>query len=73
MEDLTKEQIQKHISAAYDSVNLINSLNELEILTPEEEATVARNIEHLKIMLGKEWFFAELTAAQKSEINTIVA
>lgn len=73
MENLTQEQIEKHVGAAYDSVNLINSLNEKEVLTPEEEATVVRNIEHLKVMMNKDWFFTGLTASQVNEINTLIS
>jgi hypothetical protein len=32
MEELTQEQIEKSISAAFDSVNLINELNLLDLL-----------------------------------------
>lgn len=69
---ITPEQIQRSVSAAFDSVNLINELNQKENLTEEETSTLVRNVEHLKIMIAKEWFKNALTQQQKSEINTIL-
>lgn len=71
MENLTTEQIEKSISAAYDSVNLINELLSKESLDEEELATVNRNKEHLTIMLGKDWFSEALTATQKKELKQL--
>lgn len=69
--ELTAEQVAKSVSAAYDSVNLINELKTKETLTEEEEATVARNEEHIRIMMAKEWFVAGLTDAQITELQAI--
>lgn len=69
--ELTAEQVAKSVSAAYDSVNLINELKAKETLTEEETATVTRNEEHIRIMMGKEWFVAGLTKAQKTELSKI--
>lgn len=69
MENLTQEQIEKSISAAYDSVNLINELSSQELLDEEQLATIGRNKEHLTIMLGKDWFSGALTAAQKKDFE----
>ena len=71
MENLTPEEIQNSVNAAYDSVNLINELNLIEELSNEEKDTLYRNKEHLKIMLAKEWFFNALTEEQKVEIFDI--
>jgi hypothetical protein len=71
MENLTTEQIEKSILAAYDSVNLINELLSKESLDEEELATVNRNKEHLIIMLGKDWFSDALTATQKKELEQL--
>jgi hypothetical protein len=64
---------QQSISAAFDSVNLINET----ITKPtddENNSIVKRNVEHLEIMLGKEFFSNALTMEQKSEIdNTIIS
>jgi hypothetical protein len=69
--ELTAEQIAKSVSAAYDSVALIAELKAKASLTEEETATVARNVEHIKIMLGKDWFSGALTAEQKTELEAI--
>lgn len=72
MEELTQEQIEKSISAAFDSVNLIEELNLLETLTEEEVDRKDRNIQHLKIMMEKEWFSSNLTSEQTSQINAVI-
>lgn len=64
MEEI-KEQIEKHYSSALDSVNLINQLKSKENLTKEELDNIDRNVEHLKIMLGKDfWTTEDLTPLQ---------
>ena len=73
MEELTQDQIEKSISAAYDSVSLINGLNSKEVLTEEEADSKDRNIEHIKIMLSKEWFANALTKDQKTELEVKIA
>lgn len=69
--ELTTEQVAKSVAAAYDSVNLLNELKAKEVLTEEEVTTLARNEEHVRIMLGKEWFVAGLTKKQKTELLKI--
>lgn len=69
--ELTAEQIAKSISAAYDSVALIAELNAKETLTEEETAIVTRNVEHIRIMMGKEWFVEGLTNLQITELQAI--
>jgi hypothetical protein len=55
MNDITPEQIAQHYSAAMDSVNLINA-GKPEGMTDEDWAdTVSRNVEHLKIMVAKDF------------------
>ena len=64
MIELTLEQqIAKHYSACLDSVNLING-GKPEKMTDEEWADcVARNKEHLVLMLAKDfWTNQDLTA-----------
>jgi len=65
IETQTPEQIAKHYSAAMDSVNLINA-GQPEKMSDEDWAdTVARNKEHLKIMLAKDfWTTEDLTPLQ---------
>jgi hypothetical protein len=58
-ETITAEQIAKHYSAAMDSVNLINA-GKPEYMTAEDWADcLARNKEHLKIMLAKDFWTNE--------------
>ena len=63
IETLTAEQIAKHYSAAMDSVNLINA-RQPECMTAEDWADcLARNKEHLVLMLAKDfWTTQDLTA-----------
>lgn len=70
---MTQEEIQRSVSAAFDSVNLINKLNLKDVLTDEETDTVDRNVEHLKIMMSKEWFDTALTTEQKSDIQALIS
>lgn len=59
VQEVTAEEIAKHYSAAMDSVNLING-DKPENTTDEDWAdTIARNKEHLKIMLAKEFWTNE--------------
>ncbi len=58
-EEITTEQIAQHYSAAMDSVNLINA-GQPEGMTDEDWAdTVARNKEHLAIMVAKDFWTTE--------------
>jgi hypothetical protein len=62
----TEEKAQ-HYKAMGDSIDLINEMrtNAPENMTDEEVAdTISRNVEHLKIMVAKEWWGDEdMTAA----------
>ena len=55
-ETLTAEQIQKHYDAALDSVTLITDLMALDSRDDEQTAAVARNVEHLQIMVAKDYW-----------------
>ena len=57
--ELTAEQIAKHYSACMDSVNLINSNPPKEFSDSEWADIVARNKEHLVIMLAKDFWTTE--------------
>ena len=63
--EITAEEIARHYSAAMDSVNLINA-GQPEGMTDEDWAdTVLRNVEHLQIMLAKDfWTTEDLTPLQ---------
>lgn len=71
MEDLTQEQIEKSVLAAFDSVNLITNLKAKEVATDEDNSTISRNVEHLKIMMSKDWFVTALSTAQKTKVNNL--
>jgi hypothetical protein len=59
IEIVTPEQVARHYSAALDSVALIEA-GQPEGMTAEDWAdTVARNKEHLKIMLAKTFWTTE--------------
>lgn len=64
--------MEQQISAAFDSVNLINELNALSVKTEEQMDMISRNVEHLKIMMAKPDFVAELTNEQTLIINTLL-
>ena len=55
----TEEQIAKHYSACLDSCNLINGGKPELMEDAEWAATVARNKEHLTIMLAKDFWTTE--------------
>ena len=62
---------EKAVSAAYDSVNLINKLV-LETIDDKKKSTVDRNVKHLEVMLTKEFFTEALTAEQTTEIEACI-
>ena len=60
MIELTLEQqIAKHYSAAMDSVNLINGGKPEDMTDADWADCLARNKEHLKIMLEKDFWTTE--------------
>lgn len=59
IDQLTPEEIARHYSAAMDSVNLINGGKPEGMEDAEWADTVARNKEHLKIMLAKDFWTTE--------------
>lgn len=72
MENLTTEQISQSVSAAFDSVNLINELNAKTDKTEKDIETIERNVDHLIVMMGFEWFATALTPEQSTAINSII-
>jgi hypothetical protein len=70
--ELTTEQIEKSVNAAFDSVNLVNELKVKPSLTEEEQDRLDRNKQHLEIMLAKDWFSAALTEEQTTQINECI-
>ena len=66
---LTAEEIAQNYSAAIDSVNLINELMALSSRDDEQIATVARNVEHLEIMVAKDFWTTEDLAPLNAAIT----
>lgn len=67
VEQPTAEEIARHYSAAMDSVNLINGEKPEGMEDAEWADTVARNKEHLTIMLAKDfWTTEDLTPLQQA-------
>ena len=58
-ESLTAEEIQAHYDAALDSVTLITNLMALDSRDDDQTATVARNVEHLQIMVAKNYWTSD--------------
>ena len=57
--EITTEQIAINYASALDSVNLIKELKAKETLNEEDEKTIQRNLEHLEIMLAKDYWTTE--------------
>ena len=58
-EEITPEQIAKNYTSALDSVNLLLELKTKKELSKEDIDTISRNVEHLKIMLAKDYWTNE--------------
>jgi len=68
----TEEQIAQHYSAMQDSVNLIDEMrtNPPKDMTDEEVAdTISRNVEHLEIMIAKDYWTNEDMKAVNAAID----
>jgi len=59
LELTTEQQVAKDYSAAMDSVTLLNAGKPEDMTDAEWTDTVARNKEHLKIMLAKDFWTTE--------------
>ena len=67
--EITAEEISRHYSAAMDSVNLINS-DKPEMMSDEDWADcIARNKEHLEIMVAKDFWTTEDLTPLEDAIN----
>jgi len=73
---MTQEEIQNSISAAFDSVNLINGIVNGDQMvnesSQEKQDAIERNVGHLNIMLSKSWFADALTEQQEADINAAI-
>ena len=63
---------EKAVSAAFDSVNLINKTI-LETIDDKKKSLVDRNVKHLQLMLTKDFFKNTLTPEQKTDIETCIS
>ena len=59
MEEITQEQIAQNYKAALDSVALINAGKPEKMEDSEWAACLARNKEHLRLMLAKDYWTTE--------------
>lgn len=66
---LTTEQIQRQYDAAMDSVNLINGGKPQDMTDQEWADTVKRNVEHLEIMVAKDYW----TTQDLAPLNAAIA
>ena len=73
----TPEEVQQHIRAAFDSVNLVNGIiagTKMSNATlQEKKSTVSRNVEHLELMISKTWFAEGCTSIQTTNLNACIA
>jgi dihydrodipicolinate synthase/N-acetylneuraminate lyase len=70
--EITTEQIAQHYKAMGDSVTLINQLldNPPEMMSEQEVAdTIKRNVDHLEIMLAKDFW----TDEDMSDVEAAIA
>ena len=72
-EIFTAEEIAQHYSAALDSVTLINELMALDTRDAKQTDMVARNVEHLQLMVAKDYWTTEDLAPLNSAIADLEA
>ena len=58
-ETLTAAEIAQNYSAALDSVTVITDLMALSSRDADQTASVARNVEHLELMVAKDYWTTE--------------
>ena len=69
METLTTEQIAQNYSASLDSVTVITELMALDTRDAEQTDAVARNVEHLELMVAKDYWTTEDLAPLNAAIT----
>ena len=57
--EITAEEIAQHYSAAMDSVNLINAVIADPDVYAHDETIIQHNVDHLKIMVEKDYWTDE--------------
>ena len=68
-ETLTAAEIAQHYSAALDSVTVITELMALSARDADQTAAVARNVEHLQLMVAKTYWTTEDLAPLNAAIT----
>jgi len=68
-ETLTAAEIAQHYSAALDSVTVITELMALSARDADQTAIVARNVEHLQLMVAKTYWTTEDLAPLNAAIT----
>lgn len=57
--DYTAEDVAFYYTASLESVTLVNELVTQDTRTDDEVDTLRRNVEHLELMLAKDWWTDE--------------
>lgn len=72
-EQLTEQEVQRHISASFDSVGAIQrTISGEDSGMNNPVSWIEANVGHLNIMLEKEWFADALTEEQRADIDAII-
>jgi len=67
MDEITKEEIAQHYTAMGHSVDLLNAGKPDDMEADDWTATKARNVEHLELMVAKDyWTDESMTAVNKA-------
>ena len=67
VQEVTSEEVARHYSAAMDSVALLNAGKPADMDEADWQDTVKRNVDHLNIMLAKDfWTTEDLTPLQQA-------
>jgi hypothetical protein len=69
MKPITAKEIAQNYTAALDSVNLITKLMDLDSRDDDQTDTVSRNVEHLKLMVAKDYWTTEDLAPLNAAIT----
>ena len=59
IQEVTAEEVARHYSAALDSVALLNAGKPEDMEEADWQDTVKRNVDHLNIMLAKDFWTTE--------------
>lgn len=69
---LTTEQKNSAKSALFDSYNVVVSINKIVEPSAEKVAEKARNIQHINIMLSKDWLSEMLTNEELQQLIGVI-